>query len=84
MTSGLPWLHLSLVSSPGVASSSEVPQMIIQISSANNDLKDYDSPFHYDYESLRIGGLIFAVVLFLMGILLILSRKCRCKFNQNL
>ncbi|XP_018601059.1 phospholemman-like isoform X2 [Scleropages formosus] len=54
------------------------------LASANNDLKDYDSPFHYDYESLRIGGLIFAVVLFLMGILLILSRKCRCKFNQNL
>ncbi|XP_015191972.1 phospholemman-like [Lepisosteus oculatus] len=44
---------------------------------------NHGSPFHYDYESLRIGGLIFAVVLFLMGILLILSRKCRCKFNQQ-
>uniref|UniRef100_A0AAQ4S201 FXYD domain-containing ion transport regulator n=1 Tax=Gasterosteus aculeatus aculeatus TaxID=481459 RepID=A0AAQ4S201_GASAC len=30
-----------------------------------------DSDFHYDYESLRIGGLVFAVVLFLMGIGLI-------------
>nr|XP_047911675.1 FXYD domain-containing ion transport regulator 6-like [Anser cygnoides] len=29
--------------------------------------------FHYDYESLRIGGLIFAGVLFLLGVLLILS-----------
>ena len=28
-----------------------------------------------DYESLRIGGLVFAVVLFALGILLILS-KC--------
>ncbi|KAG2471019.1 phospholemman-like isoform X2 [Erpetoichthys calabaricus] len=45
--------------------------------------KNEDNPFHYDYESLRIGGLIFAVVLFLMGIVLILSRKCRCKFNQQ-
>ncbi|XP_028835961.1 FXYD domain containing ion transport regulator 6 like isoform X2 [Denticeps clupeoides] len=36
-----------------------------------------------DYESLRIGGLVFAVTLFLMGILLILSRKCRCRFNQQ-
>ncbi|NWY43495.1 FXYD6 regulator, partial [Sylvia atricapilla] len=30
-----------------------------------------------DYQSLRIGGLVFAVVLFTVGILLILS-KLRC------
>ncbi|XP_054448300.1 FXYD domain-containing ion transport regulator 6 isoform X2 [Pteronotus mesoamericanus] len=29
-------------------------------------------PFHYDYQTLRIGGLVFAVVLFSVGILLIL------------
>ncbi|XP_036393241.1 FXYD domain-containing ion transport regulator 6 isoform X1 [Megalops cyprinoides] len=40
-------------------------------------------PFDYDYESLRIGGLVFAVVLFTLGILLILSRRCRCSFNQK-
>ncbi|KAJ8345674.1 hypothetical protein SKAU_G00298670 [Synaphobranchus kaupii] len=40
-------------------------------------------PFEYDYESLRIGGLVFAVVLFTLGILLILSRRCRCSFNQK-
>ncbi|XP_043936390.1 phospholemman-like isoform X1 [Protopterus annectens] len=45
--------------------------------------KKVDDPFYYDYESLRIGGLVFAVVLFLLGILLILSRRCRCKFNQQ-
>uniref|UniRef100_A0A8K9WS19 FXYD domain-containing ion transport regulator n=2 Tax=Oncorhynchus mykiss TaxID=8022 RepID=A0A8K9WS19_ONCMY len=28
-----------------------------------------------DYESLRIGGLIFAVVLFVMGIVLIVSKS---------
>ncbi|XP_039973065.1 FXYD domain-containing ion transport regulator 6-like [Xiphias gladius] len=48
------------------------------LASAPEDDKDYDSAFHYDYESLRIGGLVFAVVLFLMGIVLIASRKCTC------
>ncbi|XP_053307406.1 phospholemman [Spea bombifrons] len=42
-----------------------------------------DDPFHFDYVSLRIGGLVFAGVLFILGILIILSRKCRCKFNQH-
>ncbi|TNN51406.1 Transmembrane protease serine 13 [Liparis tanakae] len=37
----------------------------------------------FDYESLRIGGLAFAVVLFALGILLILSRRCRCSINQK-
>ncbi|XP_019666906.1 FXYD domain-containing ion transport regulator 6 isoform X2 [Felis catus] len=40
-------------------------------------------PFHYDYQTLRIGGLVFAVVLFSVGILLILSRRCKCNFNQK-
>ncbi|XP_067166109.1 FXYD domain-containing ion transport regulator 6-like [Apteryx mantelli] len=40
-------------------------------------------PFNYDYQSLRIGGLVFAVILFTVGILLILSRRCRCSFNQK-
>lgn len=46
--------------------------------SAADKETDFDSPFHYDYESLRIGGLVFAVILFVMGIALILSRKCTC------
>uniref|UniRef100_A0A3P8T5C4 FXYD domain-containing ion transport regulator n=2 Tax=Amphiprion TaxID=80969 RepID=A0A3P8T5C4_AMPPE len=46
--------------------------------SAADEDKDYDSAFQYDYESLRIGGLVFAVVLFLLGIALIVSRKCTC------
>ncbi|XP_030015184.1 FXYD domain-containing ion transport regulator 6-like isoform X2 [Sphaeramia orbicularis] len=52
--------------------------------SAADDDKDYDVSFHYDYESLRIGGLVFAVVLFLMGIALIATRKCTCsKSNET-
>ncbi|XP_041090833.1 FXYD domain-containing ion transport regulator 6 isoform X1 [Polyodon spathula] len=39
-----------------------------------SDDKDKDKeldPFNYDYKTLRIGGLVFAVVLFTLGILLI-------------
>ncbi|XP_038567678.1 FXYD domain-containing ion transport regulator 6-like isoform X4 [Micropterus salmoides] len=49
----------------------------VLVSAADED-KDYDSAFQYDYESLRICGLVFAVVLFLMGIALIVTRKCTC------
>ncbi|KAF3823620.1 hypothetical protein GH733_007088 [Mirounga leonina] len=41
--------------------------------SAAEQEKEKD-PFHYDYQTLRIGGLVFAVVLFSVGILLILSK----------
>ncbi|XP_077577029.1 FXYD domain-containing ion transport regulator 6-like isoform X1 [Stigmatopora nigra] len=53
------------------------------VSSANSEKADYDSAFEYDYESLRIGGLVFAVVLFLLGIALIVSRKCLCKKSDK-
>lgn len=51
--------------------------------SAADDEKDFDSAFHYDYESLRIGGLVFAVALFLIGIFLIVSRKCTCSKSDK-
>ncbi|KAM3921839.1 FXYD domain-containing ion transport regulator 3 [Leptodactylus fuscus] len=40
-------------------------------------------PFKYDYESLKIAGLIVAGVLCAMGIIILISGKCRCKFNQK-
>ncbi|XP_053183106.1 FXYD domain-containing ion transport regulator 6-like [Scomber japonicus] len=52
-------------------------------SSSGSDDKDYDSAFHYDYESLRIGGLVFAVALFLLGIALIVTRKCTCSKSDK-
>ncbi|XP_052000495.1 FXYD domain-containing ion transport regulator 6-like isoform X1 [Xyrauchen texanus] len=48
-----------------------------------DEIHEYDKPFHYDYESLRIGGMIFAVILFLMGIFLIIGRKCQCRGNNS-
>ncbi|KAK7156163.1 hypothetical protein R3I94_006291 [Phoxinus phoxinus] len=52
--------------------------------SAAQDGKEKEvDPFAYDYESLRICGLAFAVVLFALGMLLILSRRCRCSLKQK-
>ncbi|XP_060906699.1 FXYD domain-containing ion transport regulator 6-like isoform X2 [Labrus mixtus] len=53
------------------------------LASGGDDEKDYDSAFEYDYESLRIGGLVFAVLLFVMGIVLIVSRKCTCSKSDK-
>nr|KAF6342858.1 FXYD domain containing ion transport regulator 6 [Pipistrellus kuhlii] len=52
------------------------------LASAEEQEKEKD-PFHYDYQTLRIGGLVFAVVFFSVGILLILSRRCKCSFSQK-
>ncbi|XP_016050850.1 phospholemman isoform X4 [Erinaceus europaeus] len=50
---------------------------------ANAEAPQENDPFTYDYQSLRIAGLTVAGVLFILGILIILSRRCRCKFNQQ-
>ncbi|XP_029781879.1 phospholemman isoform X1 [Suricata suricatta] len=50
---------------------------------ANAEAPQEHDPFTYDYQTLRIGGLIIAGILFILGILIILSRRCRCKFNQQ-
>ncbi|KAM6432344.1 FXYD domain-containing ion transport regulator 6-like isoform 3-T4 [Liasis olivaceus] len=52
------------------------------LADATDQEKEKD-PFNYDYQTLRIGGLTFAVVFFTLGILLILSRRCRCTFNAK-
>ncbi|XP_007494786.1 FXYD domain-containing ion transport regulator 6 isoform X2 [Monodelphis domestica] len=57
--------------------------LLVPVILASADQKKEKDPFHYDYQSLRIGGLVFAVVLFSVGILLILSRRCKCSFNQK-
>ncbi|XP_004415097.1 sodium/potassium-transporting ATPase subunit gamma isoform X2 [Zalophus californianus] len=35
-------------------------------------------PFYYDYETVRNGGLIFAALAFVMGLIIILSKRLRC------
>ncbi|XP_004060551.1 FXYD domain-containing ion transport regulator 3 isoform X3 [Gorilla gorilla gorilla] len=48
-----------------------------------NDLEDKNSPFYYDWHSLQVGGLICAGVLCAMGIIMVVSAKCKCKFGQK-
>ncbi|KAM5316486.1 uncharacterized protein AAES06_017103 isoform 2-T2 [Glossophaga mutica] len=35
-------------------------------------------PFYYDYETVRNGGLIFAALAFVVGLIIILSKRLRC------
>ncbi|XP_028984639.1 phospholemman isoform X2 [Betta splendens] len=42
-----------------------------------------DAAFTFDYKRLRVGGLTLAAVLCLIGITILLSGHCRCKFNQD-
>lgn len=42
-----------------------------------------DDPFTFDYYRLRVGGLILAAVLCLIGFTILFSGRCRCKFNQD-
>uniref|UniRef100_A0A452QJI5 FXYD domain-containing ion transport regulator n=1 Tax=Ursus americanus TaxID=9643 RepID=A0A452QJI5_URSAM len=48
-----------------------------------NDPEDKNSPFYYDWHRLRIGGLICAAVLCTVGIIVLMSGKCKCKFSQK-
>uniref|UniRef100_G3TK23 FXYD domain-containing ion transport regulator n=1 Tax=Loxodonta africana TaxID=9785 RepID=G3TK23_LOXAF len=46
-------------------------------------LADKNSPFYYDWHSLQIGGVICAVILCGIGVIVLLSSKCKCKFSQK-
>ncbi|KAG3255828.1 FXYD domain containing ion transport regulator 3, transcript variant X1 [Ictidomys tridecemlineatus] len=48
-----------------------------------NDPEDKNSPFYYDWYSLRVGGLICAGVLCAIGIIVLMSGKCKCRFSPK-
>ncbi|XP_030638294.1 phospholemman [Chanos chanos] len=50
---------------------------------AEDNQQNEDDPFTFDYHRLRVGGLILAGVLSLIGVTILLSGHCRCKFKQD-
>uniref|UniRef100_A0A452UND9 FXYD domain-containing ion transport regulator n=1 Tax=Ursus maritimus TaxID=29073 RepID=A0A452UND9_URSMA len=50
-----------------------------------NDLvgDSFSAPAPADWESLQLGGMIFGGLLCIAGILIALSGKCKCKYNQK-
>ncbi|KYO33345.1 FXYD domain-containing ion transport regulator 7 [Alligator mississippiensis] len=45
--------------------------------------RDSGDPFKYDYDTLRLVGLVLAIVMFVLGILTALSRKFKCKQSES-
>ncbi|XP_064218776.1 FXYD domain-containing ion transport regulator 6-like [Aotus nancymaae] len=55
---------------------------LIVLASVAEKEKEIDC-FHYDYQTLRIGELLCAVVIFSVQTLLILGCRSKCSFNQK-
>ncbi|XP_042653173.1 FXYD domain-containing ion transport regulator 3-like isoform X4 [Tyto alba] len=44
---------------------------------------DVTSPFQYDWYNLRVAGLVVAAVLCVIGIIVLLSGKCKCRSKAS-
>ncbi|XP_063275835.1 FXYD domain-containing ion transport regulator 3 [Prinia subflava] len=50
---------------------------------ARGDPPDATSPFQYDWCHLRVGGLVVAAVLSVLGVIVLLSGKCKCRSKAS-
>ncbi|XP_074710553.1 FXYD domain-containing ion transport regulator 3-like [Strix uralensis] len=50
---------------------------------ANSLFPDAVSPFQYDWHSLRVAGLVVAAILCVIGIIVLLSGKCKCRSKAS-
>ncbi|XP_075594397.1 FXYD domain-containing ion transport regulator 3-like [Balearica regulorum gibbericeps] len=44
---------------------------------------DATSPFQYDWHRLRVAGLVVAAVLCVIGVIVLLSGKCKCRSKAS-
>ncbi|NP_001081551.1 sodium/potassium-transporting ATPase subunit gamma [Xenopus laevis] len=51
---------------------------------AQDDMSQMQDKFTYDYETIRKGGLIFAAIAFVVGMLIIFSGRFRCGRKKQL
>ncbi|OCT70476.1 hypothetical protein XELAEV_18037397mg, partial [Xenopus laevis] len=49
-----------------------------------DDMSQMQDKFTYDYETIRKGGLIFAAIAFVVGMLIIFSGRFRCGRKKQL
>ncbi|XP_037236755.1 FXYD domain-containing ion transport regulator 3-like [Falco rusticolus] len=49
----------------------------------NIETPDAASPFQYDWHRLRVTGLALAAVLCVIGIIVLLSGKCKCRSKAS-
>ncbi|XP_055992547.1 FXYD domain-containing ion transport regulator 7 isoform X2 [Sorex fumeus] len=52
-----------------MATPTQVPTMVSQET----------DPFHYDYDTVQTIGLTLATIMFVLGIIIILSKKVKCR-----
>ncbi|XP_067316780.1 FXYD domain-containing ion transport regulator 7 [Anolis sagrei] len=45
----------------------------------HDDTNSHMDPFTYDYDTLRTVGMVLAIIMFVLGILIALSKKFKCK-----
>ncbi|XP_048357044.1 FXYD domain-containing ion transport regulator 7-like [Sphaerodactylus townsendi] len=45
----------------------------------HDDSSSEMDPFTYDYDTLRTVGMVLAICMFVLGIVIALSKKCKCK-----
>uniref|UniRef100_A0AAY5EY75 FXYD domain-containing ion transport regulator n=1 Tax=Electrophorus electricus TaxID=8005 RepID=A0AAY5EY75_ELEEL len=56
---------------------------LMSIALAEDTQNAEEQQFTFDYQQLRVGGLILAAVLCLIGVTILLSGHCRCKITRK-
>ncbi|XP_044936419.1 sodium/potassium-transporting ATPase subunit gamma isoform X2 [Mustela putorius furo] len=78
LTPGLPAARHSPQSRAGEGPAQSARGMAGSATGDGGSPKGEVDPFYYDYETVRKGGLIFAALAFVVGLIIILSKRLRC------